>query len=145
VAQRKRDQTRTTGRRIQFGFAYGGDQVGDYVGTAAYSPTDFSTHVFLTRVGAHVLYTLPPLSGKLADASNAHAVVPNLWADGTVVGGDSTTSSGNDHATLWTCAWNQAARPPSSASGSSAASNARVPSNPGLVEVARQAAVAVAS
>jgi hypothetical protein len=101
-----------TGPGIQYGFAYGGDQTGDYVGNAIYSPTDQHLHVFLTHIGTHTLYTLPPLSGNLADRSNAHAVIPHLGRLGTVVGGDSTTPDGNDHATLWTCAWRQAIRPP---------------------------------
>jgi hypothetical protein len=109
-----------TGPGIQFGFAYGGDEIGDYVGNAAYSPSDQYAHVFLTHIGSHVLYTLRPLSGNLRDPSNAHAVIPDVSGLGIVVGGDSTTANGNDHATLWTCAWKQVIRPAATSSGAAA-------------------------
>lgn len=108
-----------TGPGFQYGFPYGGDNVGDYVGGAAYSIDDNYLHVMLAHLGEHVLYTMPPLSGDLGDRSNAHAVLPGVPGLGTVVGGESTTADGNDHATMWTCAWAQAVPQPSPAGNAS--------------------------
>jgi probable HAF family extracellular repeat protein len=105
-----------TGPGFQYGFPYGGDNSGDYVGGAAYSIDDNYLHVMLAHIGEHVLYTMPPLSGNLDDRSNAHAVLATTPDMGTVVGGDSTTSDGGDHATLWTCAWQQAVPQPAPSS-----------------------------
>jgi len=53
-----------------------------------------------------------PLSGDLSDRSNAHAVVPaHRGMPGVAVGGASATSNGDYHATVWTCAFQQAFTP----------------------------------
>lgn len=101
------------GPEPNFSFAFGGDQLGDYVGFGTYSPDDFAGHVFVSRAGSGKMLTMLPLSGNIADGSNAHAVVPTYMGQpGTAVGGDSTTSTGDDHATVWTCAFQQAFPPP---------------------------------
>lgn len=92
-----------------FSFAFGGDEADDYVGGGSYSLDDPYLHVFLSKPGLHQLLTMPPLSGNLHDRSLAHAVVPpHGTVTGTTVGGGSTTATGDRHATLWTCAWQQA-------------------------------------
>jgi uncharacterized membrane protein len=101
-----------TGPGVQFGLTFSGDEHGDYVGVAAYSPSDNHLHSFMTRIGAHVLYTLRPLSGNLADVSQAVAVIPHVGSLGTVVGGFSARADGSLAPTLWTCAWQQVIRPP---------------------------------
>jgi hypothetical protein len=96
-----------------YSFAFGGDQIGDYVGAGVYTADDQRVHVFLTRVGLGRTYTLLPLSGDLSDGSNAHAVVPPHGAiPGTTVGGESPDAAGDVRATEWTCAWQQAIVPP---------------------------------
>jgi len=101
------------GAEPNFSFAFGQDELGDYVGGGTYSPDDFSFHVFVTRAGSGTMLTMLPLSGNLADGSNAHAVIPAYMGQpGIAVGGDSTTSTGDDHATVWTCAFRQAFPPP---------------------------------
>ena len=107
-----------------FSFVFGEDQQGDYVGGGTYTIDDPSFHVFVTHVGMGRLLTMLPLSGDQADRSNAHAVVPSYdGQSGIAVGGDSTTASGEDHATVWTCAYQQAFVPdpgvtsPSTAAG----------------------------
>jgi uncharacterized membrane protein len=95
-----------------FSFAFGQDQIGDYVGGATYSLDDPYLHVFVTRAGSGTIRTMLPLSGNLLESSNAHAVVPSYQGQpGVAVGGDSTTSNGDDHATVWTCAFRQAFTP----------------------------------
>jgi hypothetical protein len=111
-----------TGSQPQFGLVYNGDEHGDYVGSAAYSPTDKQEHNFVTRIGTHVLYTMRPLSGNLQDFSGAFTVIDNDGAYGTVVGGYSASADGTPHATLWTCAWQQVTRPPAAASSGGPAS-----------------------
>jgi uncharacterized membrane protein len=101
------------GSDLNFSFAFGGDQIGDYVGAATYTIDDQFLHVFLTRAGSGTLRTLMPLSGNLLDRSNAHAVVPSYGGQGVAVGGDSDIGNGDIHATVWTCAFQQALRPPS--------------------------------
>jgi uncharacterized membrane protein len=101
------------GPEPNFTFAFGQDQLGDYVGFGTYSIDDSAVHVFVTRAGSGTMLTMRPLSGNLDDGSNAHAVVPAYMGQpGIAVGGDSTTSSGDDHATVWTCAFRQAFPPP---------------------------------
>jgi uncharacterized membrane protein len=101
------------GADLNFSFAFGQDQLGDYVGGGTYSIDDPYLHVFVTRAGSGELRTMLPLSGNLADPSNAHAAVPAYMGQpGIAVGGDSTTSGGDDHATVWTCAFRQAFAPP---------------------------------
>jgi hypothetical protein len=59
------------------------------------------------------MLTMLPLSGDLNDPSNAHAAVPAYMGQpGIAVGGDSTTATGEDHATVWTCAFRQTVAPP---------------------------------
>ena len=112
------DKLGQLGPDVNFSFAYGGDEVGDYVGGGSYTPDDQFLHVFLTRIGTHRMYTLRPLSGDLADRSIAHGVLAHDGALRTVVGGASTTADGSSHATLWTCAYQQAILPSGEDSGS---------------------------
>jgi uncharacterized membrane protein len=101
------------GSEPDFTFAFGQDQLGDYVGFGTYDSNDSAVHVFLTHAGSGTMLTMLPLSGDLHDRSNAHAVVPEyLGQPGIAVGGDSTTTAGDDHATVWTCAFQQAFHPP---------------------------------
>jgi uncharacterized membrane protein len=113
------------GSDLNFGFAFGGDQIGDYVGAATYTTDDQFLHVFITRAGSGTLRTLMPLSGDLLERSNAHAVVPSYGGQGVAVGGDSDIGNGDIHATVWTCAYQQALAPP--AITARAAAGARVP------------------
>ena len=95
-----------------FSFALGEDQLGDYVGGATYTIDDPFLHVFITRAGSGSIRTMLPLSGDLSDRSNAHAVVPaHRGMPGVAVGGASATSNGDYHATVWTCAFQQAFTP----------------------------------
>jgi uncharacterized membrane protein len=94
-----------------FSFALGQDQLGDYVGGATYTIDDPFLHVFITRTGSGTIQTMLPLSGDLADRSNAHAAVPTYQGPGVAVGGASATSNGDYHATVWTCAFQQAFTP----------------------------------
>jgi hypothetical protein len=100
------------GRNRNFSFAFGQDQLGDYVGGGTYTINDNFLHVFITHVGLGKLLTMLPLSGNMSDRSNAHAAIPSYNGQpGIAVGGDSVTSSGEDHATVWTCAYQQAFTP----------------------------------
>src|SRR6185369_8241955 len=54
-----------------YSFAFGGDEVGDYVGSGVYTADDQRLHEFLARVGQGRTFTLRPLSGDLSDGSNA--------------------------------------------------------------------------
>jgi probable HAF family extracellular repeat protein len=97
------------GKNRNFSFALGEDQLGDYVGGGTYTINDPFLHVFITHVGMGHLLTMLPLSGNQADRSNAHAAVPSYQGEPSVaVGGSSTTTSGDYHATVWTCAYQQA-------------------------------------
>ncbi len=88
-----------------FSFALGTNGQGDYVGIATYFAGEESEHVFLTSAASNgLLRTLMPLSGNPADSSKAHAVSSGNVA----VGGSSMTESGDVHATVWTCAFDQA-------------------------------------
>ena len=101
------------GAEPNFSFAFGQDELGDYVGGGTYSPDDPFLHVFVTRAGSGTMLTMLPLSGNIADRSNAHAVIPAYMGQpGIAVGGESTTSTGDYHATVWTCAFGQAFAPP---------------------------------
>jgi hypothetical protein len=96
------------GADANFSQTFGQDQIGDYTGDATYNPEDNDMHVFITHVGLGRLYTLRPLSGNLLDGSNAHAVIAGYQGQGVAVGGDSFTTTGESHATVWTCAYQQA-------------------------------------
>jgi uncharacterized membrane protein len=124
------------GPEPNFTFAFGQDQLGDYVGSGTYSPDDFSLHVFVMRAGSGTMLTMLPLSGNVDDRSNAHAVVPAYMGQpGIAVGGESTTSNGDDHATVWTCAFRQAFAPPTVAG--SARVSRRAPAWKRMVDAAR--------
>ena len=125
------------GPEPNFTFAFGQDQLGDYVGFGTYSPNDAAVHVFVTRAGSGRMLTMLPLSGNIDDRSNAHAIVPSYTGQpGVAVGGDSTTSTGDDHATVWTCAFRQAFPPPV-IDPPARASARRTPSWKGLILKAR--------
>jgi uncharacterized membrane protein len=93
-----------------YSFALGTNGQGDYVGVGSYFAGEDEDHVFLTsarRTGP--LRTLMALSGNPADGSKAHAVTPRNAPGGDVtVGGSSETTAGEKHATVWTCAYQQA-------------------------------------
>ncbi len=109
----------TFGPEPNFSFAFGQDELGDYVGAGTYSPDDPYLHVFVTRAGSGTMLTMLSLSGNLDDRSNAHAIIPTYMGQpGIAVGGYSTTSSGDTHATVWTCAFRQAFPPPTIATSS---------------------------
>ena len=88
-----------------YSFALGTNWQGDFVGVGGYVLGDEVEHVFL-HFGRLTgpLHTLMPLSGNPADESGAHAVTGRSVA----VGGHSPTASGEKHATVWTCAYQQA-------------------------------------
>jgi uncharacterized membrane protein len=72
-------------------FALGTNGQGDYVGVGTYFIGEDNGHVFLTSARwSGPLRTLMPLSGDPADESSAHA------------------AAGEKHATVWTCAYQQA-------------------------------------
>jgi len=101
-----------------FSFALGTNQQGDYVGLGSYFLGEEEAHVFLTSASSTgPLRTLMPLSGDPADPSKAHAVTSGRVA----VGGSSLTESGQIHATVWTCAYEQAFVPGTETARSSAA------------------------
>ncbi len=100
------------GEDENFSFAFGQDQTGDYVGGGTYTIDDPYLHVFITHLGLGKLLTMLPLSGDQADSSNAHAAIHAYEGEpGVAVGGASTTSTGDLHATVWTCAYQQAFAP----------------------------------
>src|SRR5262249_16196947 len=104
----------TFGTEPNFSFAYGEDELGDYVGSGTYDASiGFTSHVFVTRAGSGTMLTLLPLSGNVYDSSNADAIIPGYMGHpGIAVGGYSATRSGDTHATVWTCAFRQAFPPP---------------------------------
>jgi uncharacterized membrane protein len=88
-----------------FSFALGTNHQGDFVGLGAYYLGDDRDHVFLTSASSTgPLRTLMPLSGDPNDGSGAHAVT----GGNVTVGGHSDTATGEEHATVWTCAYQQA-------------------------------------
>jgi uncharacterized membrane protein len=88
-----------------FSFALGTNGQGDYVGVGTYFVGEDNGHVFLTSARwSGPLRTLMPLSGDPTDGSSAHAVSGGQVA----VGGSSETAAGEKHATVWTCAYQQA-------------------------------------
>jgi hypothetical protein len=102
-----------------FSFALGTSGKGDVVGVGDYYAGEGTGHVFLRRVVNYdvartvvqPLLTLTPLSGDPADFSSAHAVLSSARPTGSravTVGGESLTTGGEEHATLWTCAYQQA-------------------------------------
>jgi uncharacterized membrane protein len=114
-----RGHTRSLGvfGESDYSFALGTNGQGDYVGQGSYFVGEDNAHVFLTSASSTgPLRSLLPLSGDPADWSSAHAVTSGKVA----VGGDSETASGEAHATVWTCAYQQAFVPDLSAIGTSA-------------------------
>jgi len=88
-----------------YSFALGANGQGDYVGQGSYFAGEDNAHVFLTSASwTGPLRTLMPLSGDPGDFSSAHAATSGNVA----VGGDSQTDNGEVHATVWTCAYQQA-------------------------------------
>jgi uncharacterized membrane protein len=88
-----------------YSFALGTNWKGDYVGVGGYFLGDEVEHVFLTSTSWHgQLRTLMPLSGDPSDESKAHAVT----GGNVTVGGSSLDAAGEKHATVWTCAYEQA-------------------------------------
>lgn len=88
-----------------FSFALGTNGRGDFVGVSAYYSGEEFEHVFVTTASrTRPLQTLMPLSGNPVDSSGAHA----MGGGDASVGGHSWTKQGEKHATVWTCAFQQA-------------------------------------
>src|SRR5262249_10354772 len=103
----------TFGTEPNYGFIFGQNELGDEVGQGTYMAGVLPVHGFPSRARSGTVLTMLPLSGNIADASNAHAVIPSYMGQpGIAVGGESTTSTGDYHATVWTCAFRQAFPPP---------------------------------
>ena len=101
-----------------YAFLFGEDQAGDTTGAGIYTPSDTELHIIVARPGSTHALAMLPLSGVLQDRSLGHAVLPAARnRPGVTIGGASQTANNQTHATVWTCAFQQAFQPPALGAG----------------------------